>query len=50
MIEAARNDVGLASIGLIDLACGRDTDESEVAAFLIMECVRVLTGSFGKRS
>lgn len=49
MIEDARADVGLAAVGLLDLACGRDTDEAEASAFLVMECVRVLTGSFGKR-
>lgn len=41
--------MGLAAIGLLDLAQGLDTDEAEAAAFLVMECVRVLTGSFGKR-
>lgn len=39
----------LAGQGLLDLAAGRDTIEAEASAFLIMECVRVLTGAHGKR-
>jgi len=44
-----RDDVALAASGLLDLACGRDTVEAEASAFLIMECVRVLTGTHAKR-
>ena len=44
-----REDVSLAALGLLDLAMGRDTIEAEGSAFLIMECVRVLTGAHGKR-
>ena len=44
-----REDVALAASGLLDLACGRDTIEAEGSAFLIMECVRVLTGAHSKR-
>jgi hypothetical protein len=44
-----REDVALAASGLLDLAMGRDTIEAEGSAFLLMECVRVLTGAHGKR-
>lgn len=44
-----RDDVALAGAGLMDLCTGHDTLPAEGAAFLIMECVRVLTGAHGKR-
>lgn len=44
-----REDVALAGQGLLDLCMGRDTIEAEGSAFLVMECVRVLTGAHGKR-
>lgn len=44
-----RDDVSLAATGLLDLCMGRDTIEAEGSAFLVMECVRVLTGAHSKR-
>jgi hypothetical protein len=44
-----RDDVELAGHGLLDLCMGRDTIEAEGSAFLVMECVRVMTMTHGKR-